>query len=152
MNHWTRTPQEYFWRPKRHRIAWSRMTAEEVVPRGLEPRTLRLSAVRSNQLSYETVCLRHVQACIHLFYKKMVLEYASPVLSCCVCSTRSGIPAHRAQAQRRSFEATCRNTTRWRPRRTAATRRVVCCHKRSPARSFFDKAGDYQSQGARQPE
>ena len=30
------------------------MTAEEVVPRGLEPRTLRLLAVRSNQLSYET--------------------------------------------------------------------------------------------------
>ena len=27
---------------------------EEMVPRGLEPRTLRLLAVRSNQLSYET--------------------------------------------------------------------------------------------------
>ena len=27
---------------------------ERVVPRGLEPRTLRLLAVRSNQLSYET--------------------------------------------------------------------------------------------------
>ena len=26
-----------------------------MVPRGLEPRTLRLLAVRSNQLSYETV-------------------------------------------------------------------------------------------------
>ena len=26
----------------------------EMVPRGLEPRTLRLLAVRSNQLSYET--------------------------------------------------------------------------------------------------
>ena len=26
----------------------------KVVPRGLEPRTLRLLAVRSNQLSYET--------------------------------------------------------------------------------------------------
>ena len=28
--------------------------AGKVVPRGLEPRTLRLLAVRSNQLSYET--------------------------------------------------------------------------------------------------
>jgi hypothetical protein len=28
----------------------------KMVPRGLEPRTLRLLAVRSNQLSYETVC------------------------------------------------------------------------------------------------
>ena len=28
--------------------------AEEVVPRGLEPRTLRLLPVRSDQLSYET--------------------------------------------------------------------------------------------------
>ena len=27
-----------------------------MVPRGLEPRTLRLLAVRSNQLSYETHC------------------------------------------------------------------------------------------------
>ena len=27
----------------------------EMVPRGLEPRTLRLLAVRSNQLSYETI-------------------------------------------------------------------------------------------------
>ncbi len=27
---------------------------ERMVPRGLEPRTLRLLAVRSNQLSYET--------------------------------------------------------------------------------------------------
>ena len=31
------------------------MTAEEMVPRGLEPRTLRLLAARSNQLSYETL-------------------------------------------------------------------------------------------------
>ena len=28
-----------------------------VVPRGLEPRTLRLLAVRSNQLSYETIAI-----------------------------------------------------------------------------------------------
>ena len=28
---------------------------EKMVPRGLEPRTLRLLAVRSNQLSYETL-------------------------------------------------------------------------------------------------
>ena len=31
-----------------------------VVPRGLEPRTLRLLAVRSNQLSYETSCVYHL--------------------------------------------------------------------------------------------
>ena len=30
-------------------------TGKKVVPRGLEPRTLRLLAVRSNQLSYETI-------------------------------------------------------------------------------------------------
>ena len=30
---------------------------EKMVPRGLEPRTLRLLAVRSNQLSYETFIL-----------------------------------------------------------------------------------------------
>ena len=38
----------------------------KVVPRGLEPRTLRLLAVRSNQLSYETdakgiAIMRHLQ-------------------------------------------------------------------------------------------
>ena len=32
---------------------------EHMVPRGLEPRTLRLLAVRSNQLSYETRCVCH---------------------------------------------------------------------------------------------
>jgi hypothetical protein len=34
--------------------------AQHMVPRGLEPRTLRLLAVRSNQLSYETVVLAAV--------------------------------------------------------------------------------------------
>ena len=33
--------------------------AIKLVPRGLEPRTLRLLAVRSNQLSYETRCVCH---------------------------------------------------------------------------------------------
>ena len=33
--------------------------ALKLVPRGLEPRTLRLLAVRSNQLSYETRCVCH---------------------------------------------------------------------------------------------
>ena len=32
------------------------MPVQSMVPRGLEPRTLRLLAVRSNQLSYETLC------------------------------------------------------------------------------------------------
>ena len=36
--------------------------AQHMVPRGLEPRTLRLLAVRSNQLSYETFAL--VAACL----------------------------------------------------------------------------------------
>jgi hypothetical protein len=35
--------------------------AQHMVPRGLEPRTLRLLAVRSNQLSYETFAF--VAAC-----------------------------------------------------------------------------------------
>ena len=34
-----------------------RETRNFMVPRGLEPRTLRLLAVRSNQLSYETLWL-----------------------------------------------------------------------------------------------
>ena len=41
------------------------MTAEEVVPRGLEPQTLRLLAVRSNQLSYET-SWRFFENCLEL--------------------------------------------------------------------------------------
>ena len=36
------------------REAFQNDIIETVVPRGLEPRTLRLLAVRSNQLSYET--------------------------------------------------------------------------------------------------
>ncbi len=35
--------------------AWALRGAYGMVPRGLEPRTLRLLAVRSNQLSYETL-------------------------------------------------------------------------------------------------
>ena len=38
----------------------TRSHAQHMVPRGLEPRTLRLLAVRSNQLSYETVVLAAV--------------------------------------------------------------------------------------------
>ena len=37
------------------REAFQNDIIETVVPRGLEPRTLRLLAVRSNQLSYETI-------------------------------------------------------------------------------------------------
>ena len=33
----------------------ARVLPKSMVPRGLEPRTLRLLAVRSNQLSYETL-------------------------------------------------------------------------------------------------
>ena len=35
-----------------------------MVPRGLEPRTLRLLAVRSNQLSYETLKTQQSAICI----------------------------------------------------------------------------------------
>ena len=38
-----------------------------MVPRGLEPRTLRLLAVRSNQLSYETSC-EQVACCSYCFF------------------------------------------------------------------------------------
>ena len=38
-----------------------------MVPRGLEPRTLRLLAVRSNQLSYET--------CWHKFYSLQIKKH-----------------------------------------------------------------------------
>ena len=45
--------------------------ATKLVPRGLEPRTLRLLAVRSNQLSYETRCVSHcrllVAFCVLVF-------------------------------------------------------------------------------------
>ena len=39
-------------------------TAIKLVPRGLEPRTLRLLAVRSNQLSYETRCVSHCSSLV----------------------------------------------------------------------------------------
>ena len=39
-----------------------------MVPRGLEPRTLRLLAVRSNQLSYET--------CWHKFYSLQIKKHS----------------------------------------------------------------------------
>ena len=51
------------WRQRRPRqlicrYGWghAELVRRKVVPRGLEPRTLRLLAVRSNQLSYETIC------------------------------------------------------------------------------------------------
>ena len=40
---------------KKHDNGMGRKDEQKMVPRGLEPRTLRLLAVRSNQLSYETV-------------------------------------------------------------------------------------------------
>jgi hypothetical protein len=47
---WVRTPQ-LTWRP-----ALLCGTTRSVLPRGLEPRTLRLLAVRSDQLSYKSCC------------------------------------------------------------------------------------------------
>ena len=41
-------------RDARNRDAKSRDAKDNMVPRGLDPRTLRLLAVRSSQLSYET--------------------------------------------------------------------------------------------------
>ena len=52
-------------------FCYARQTSSAMVPRGLEPRTLRLLAVRSNQLSYETsgcdarVCSSKIQ-CVRL--------------------------------------------------------------------------------------
>ncbi len=40
------------------------MDRVDMVPRGLEPRTLRLLAVRSNQLNYETC----EASCLHFSY------------------------------------------------------------------------------------
>jgi len=37
-----------------HKVLRYNIRIVKMVPRGLEPRTLRLLAVRSNQLSYET--------------------------------------------------------------------------------------------------
>ena len=42
-------------------LLWSPTCEWQMVPRGLEPRTLRLLAVRSNQLSYETLLARMSQ-------------------------------------------------------------------------------------------
>ena len=42
-----------------------------MVPRGLEPRTLRLLAVRSDQLSYETVN-SFIQSLFLLFVKRII--------------------------------------------------------------------------------
>ena len=39
-----------------HKVLRYNIRIVKMVPRGLEPRTLRLLAVRSDQLSYETVC------------------------------------------------------------------------------------------------
>ena len=51
--------------------------AQHMVPRGLEPRTLRLLAVRSNQLSYETSAL------VALFPGGLSLCFGSIVRSAC---------------------------------------------------------------------
>ena len=50
-----------------------------MVPRGLEPRTLRLLAVRSNQLSYETpgVCIQNGDTEIDISQAKLL--YTIPV-------------------------------------------------------------------------
>jgi hypothetical protein len=40
------------------------LRAAQMVPRGLEPRTLRLLAVRSNQLSYETLGMLPQRHCL----------------------------------------------------------------------------------------
>ena len=47
-----RSIQSYLWPASEH---GAQQQQQEMVPRGLEPRTLRLLAVRSNQLSYETL-------------------------------------------------------------------------------------------------
>ena len=41
-------------------LLWRKAVQSKVVPCGLEPRILRVSATRSNQLSYETSCIRNI--------------------------------------------------------------------------------------------
>ena len=53
---WVRFPPGSCWRLRRRTHLCERPTQKHMVPRGLEPRTSRLLAERSNQLSYETSC------------------------------------------------------------------------------------------------
>ena len=62
--------------------------SQKMVPRGLEPRTLRLLAVRSNQLSYETVddynscgfCKFKDYACSHRATHEIIVEILSGIV------------------------------------------------------------------------
>ena len=63
-----------------------------MVPRGLEPRTLRLLAVRSNQLSYETSCDAFVRrhslpaSLIHRFRAPSANFESTLVTSSCIAA------------------------------------------------------------------
>ena len=59
--------------------------AQHMVPRGLEPRTLRLLAVRSNQLSYETFAL------VAAFPDGLLLCFESVALSACIIAMSRGL-------------------------------------------------------------
>ena len=59
--------------------------AQHMVPRGLEPRTLRLLAVRSNQLSYETFAL------VAAFPGGLLLCFESVARSACIIAMSRGL-------------------------------------------------------------
>ena len=59
--------------------------AQHMVPRGLEPRTLRLLAVRSNQLSYETFALAAA------FPDGLLLCFESVARSACIIAMSRGL-------------------------------------------------------------
>lgn len=66
----------------------------EVVPRGLEPRTLRLLAVRSNQLSYETYVkndrsrrIMHIVSSNYTILPCMLCIQSFSVCWCCRCNS-----------------------------------------------------------------
>ena len=59
--------------------------AQHMVPRGLEPRTLRLLAVRSNQLSYETFAL------VAAFPDGLLLCFESVARSACIIAMSRGL-------------------------------------------------------------
>ena len=95
-----------------------------LVPRGLEPRTLRLLAARSNQLSYETncaCCLRNTSERCPLSMAE-VTECLQPSSNCArrarVMSTRS------RAANRRSFQGP---VGLWRNFKAIVCFRARCC-------------------------
>ena len=79
---------------------------QQMVPRGLEPRTLRLLAVRSNQLSYETLTTScHNDECLvrlHAWTSE-TSPLARRLLNCAWHTVLLAAPCQRATALRNSM-------------------------------------------------